>query len=90
MLTILELAARPDGGHGVQRQSHRTECWLEGWVAVPPQLEEAVWSCRGYCQLELQDGVLTGIIPLDPPVLPEAEPGAETLLDIVLGVDEDE
>ena len=59
MLTIIEVAAREDGGHGLQSQSHRTECWLEGWVAVPPELEQTVWDCRGYCQLELQDGVLT-------------------------------
>ena len=51
MLTIIEIAARADGGHGLQSQSHRTECWLEGWVAVPPELEAAVWGCRGYCQL---------------------------------------
>ena len=47
MLTIIELAARADGGHGVQSQSHRSECWLEGWVAVPAELERAVWDCGG-------------------------------------------
>ena len=27
MLTIIEIKAREDGGHGLQSQSHRTECW---------------------------------------------------------------
>lgn len=35
MLTIIEIKDREDGGHGLQSQSHRTECWLEGWLAVP-------------------------------------------------------
>ena len=44
MLTIIELSPRADGGHGLQSQSHRTQCWLEGWVTVPPALEAAVWE----------------------------------------------
>ena len=63
MLSIIEIKARADGGHGLQRQSHRTACWLEGWVAVPPQLEEAAWSCKGFCDLTIQDGVLVGLTP---------------------------
>ena len=43
MLTIIELQAREDGGHGVQSQSGREACWLEGWVAVPEAT--ATWSC---------------------------------------------
>ena len=90
MLTIIEIAAREDGGHGLQSQSHRTECWLDGWVAVPPELEEPVWGCRGYCELEIQDGVLTGVTPGEPPAAPEPEPGTGELLDILLGVSADE
>lgn len=70
MLTIIELAAREDGGHGLQSQSHRTECWLEGWVAVPPELEEQAWDCRGYCDLDIREGVLVGISPKEPPRVP--------------------
>lgn len=77
MLTIIEIEAREDGGHGLQSQSHRTECWLDGWVAVPPELEETVWACRGYCELEIQDGVLTGVTPGEPPAPPEPEPTQE-------------
>ena len=28
MLTIIEIQARPDGGHGLESQSHRTENWM--------------------------------------------------------------
>ena len=67
MLSIMELAARPDGSHRLQAQSHRTECWLEGWVAVPAELEEALWACGGYGTPLVQDGVLTGFTPGEPP-----------------------
>ena len=81
MLTIIEIAAREDGGHGLESQSHRTECWQEGWIAVPEELAETAWACRGYCDLTIVDGVLTGITPKDPPPLPEPEPSAEERLD---------
>lgn len=74
MLTIIEQSAREDGGHGLQSQSHRTECWLAGWVAVPPQLEQAAWACGGYCDLTVEDGVLTAITPIERPVPLEIEP----------------
>lgn len=90
MLTIIEIEAREDGGHGLQSQSHRTECWLDGWIAVPQELDETVWGCRGYCQLEIQDGVLTGVTPGEPPAPPEAEPGVDEVLNALLGVSERE
>ena len=63
MLTIIEIGAREDGGHGLQSQSHRTECWMEGWIAVPPQLEKTAWDCCGYCDLKIENGVLVGLTP---------------------------
>lgn len=75
MLTIIELSAREDGGHGLQSQSHRTECWLEGWVAVPEDLVQAAWDCGGYCSLALdEDGALVGLTPIPRPAEPEAAP----------------
>ena len=74
MLTIIEIKAREDGGHGLQSQSHRTECWLEGWIAVPPLLEQAAWDCVGYCDLDIQDGKLVGLTPRERPPRPEPEP----------------
>ncbi|MCI8478998.1 MAG: toxin-antitoxin system toxin subunit [Oscillospiraceae bacterium] len=78
MLTIIELAAREDDGHGLQSQSHRTENWMgEEWIEVPPQLEQAVWDCCGYCTLDIQDGKLVGVTPVDRPPEPEPEPTPE-------------
>lgn len=75
MLTIIELSARQDGGHGLQSQSHRTECWLEGWVAVPPQLEQTAWDCGGYCELKLDEqGALVELTPTARPAQPESAP----------------
>lgn len=73
-MTIIEIEARADGGHGLQSQSHRTACWLEGWIAVPPQLEQTAWDCCGYCELDIQDGVLVGLTPGQ---RPEREPAPE-------------
>lgn len=81
MLTIIELAARENGCHGVESQSHRTECWLEGWVAVPEELVQAVWDCGGFCELTLdENGLLTAITPTERPDQPEIEPTAEEQL----------
>ena len=90
MLTIIEIAAREDGGHGLQSQSHRTECWLEGWIAVPEELTEAAWASGGYCELDIQDGVLVGITPTERPPEPEPEPTVEDVFNVLLGGDEDE
>lgn len=86
MLTIIEIAAREDGGHGLESQSHRTECWQEGWIAVPEELVDTAWACRGYCDLTIQDGVLTGITPREAPPLPEQPPTDTEVLNVLLGV----
>ena len=80
MLTIMELKAREDGGHGLQSQSHRTECWLEGWVAVPEELAEKVWSCGGYCEPVLEEGRLVDVVPGQRPEEAAPEPTAEERL----------
>lgn len=81
MLTIIELSAQADGFHSLQSQSHRTECWLEGWVAVPPELVQAAWDCGGYCDLKLnKKGVLVALTPRERPPQPEPEPTAEERL----------
>ena len=86
MLTIIEVAAREDGGHGLQSQSHRTECWLEGWIAVPPELEQTAWDCRGYCTLDIQEGGLVGLTPGQVPEPPAPEPTDTDVLNTLLGV----
>ena len=79
MLTIIEIAAREDGGHGVQSQSGRKECWMEGWIAVPKELEQKAWGCSGYCELNIQDGVLVDIIPGEVPEFPHVPTEEEKL-----------
>lgn len=73
-LTIIEINARQDGGHGLQSQSGRTECWLEGWIAVPEELTGTVWACGGYCTLDIRNGVLAGVTPGE---IPAPEPSAQ-------------
>ena len=70
-MTIIEIQARSDGGHGLQSQSGRDSCWLEGWIEVPPQLEKDVWDSLGYCNLNIQDEKLIGVTPT---TRPEPEP----------------
>lgn len=67
-LTIIEIEAREDGGHGLQSQSGRTECWMEGWIAVPEDLADQIWDTGGYCDLQIENDVLVGIIPREKPV----------------------
>lgn len=82
-MTIIKIEALESGQHPIQSQSHRTECWLEGWIEVPMHLESAVWETRGWCDLTIEDGKLTGITPTERPE-PEPQPTPEpTQLDRV-------
>ena len=74
-MTIIQIEALNTGQHPIQSQSGRTSCWLEGWVEVPENLESAVWDSLGWCDLDIQDGVLVGITPTERPE-PEPEPPA--------------
>lgn len=57
----------------MQSQSGRTSVWEEGYIEVPAHLEATAWDSMGYCDLQITDGVLTGITPVDPPT-PDLEP----------------
>ena len=74
-MTIIQIEALDTGQHPIQSQSGRTACWLEGWVEVPEHLESAVWDSLGWCDLDIQDGVLVGITLTERPE-PEPEPPA--------------
>ena len=63
MLTIINREREAGGSHGLQAQSGRTESWLEGWIVLPETLREAYQACGGYCQLVIENGALTGIVP---------------------------
>lgn len=64
-MTIISLNKTKSGHHSIESQSGRSECWQDGWIAVPKGLEESVWDCMGYCDLIIQNGVLTGITPIE-------------------------
>jgi hypothetical protein len=86
-MTIIDISTQESGNHLIQSQNHRVEVWLEGWIAVPPELEAEVYSCGGFCDLTIEDGILVGIVP---GVRPEPDPDeitdTEALL-ILLGGD---
>lgn len=66
-MTIIKLDPQESGQHMLESQSHRTSCWMDGWISVPDELEEAVWDCEGWCDLNIEGGVLTGITPKERP-----------------------
>lgn len=76
-MTIIQLSALPTGQHPIEAQSGRASCWLEGYVEVPEHLESAVWETLGWCDLQIEDGVLAGITPTERPE-PEPEPYVPT------------
>lgn len=81
-MLIIQIEPLASGQHPIQSQSHRTECWVDGYIAVPAELEDEVHSCLGYCDLTMEEGVLTGIIP-HPELIPEpeSEPTEESVWD---------
>lgn len=79
-MTIIQIESK-NGFHNIESQSHREEVWMEGYIAVPPELEMAAWDSGGFCDLTIQDGILTGITPTErpEPEIPE-QPTAEDRL----------
>lgn len=74
MMTIIEIEAVAGAAHGLQSQSHRKECWLDGWIEVPEELTETAWASGGYCHLTIEDGVLIGITKTERPPAPIPKP----------------
>lgn len=62
-MLIIKIESNNNGFHPFQSQSHRTSCWLEGYIAVPAEFEKTVFDCRGYCELTIEDNVLTNVTP---------------------------
>lgn len=87
-MLIIKINSGDGKFHHFQSQSHRTECWLDGYTAVPKELENIVYDCMGYCDLVIENDVLTGITP-HPELIPKPsapEPTAEELINAFLGV----
>ena len=70
-MTIIQIEPMENGQHPIQSQPHRSVCWLPGYIEVPAHLEGAVWATMGWCDLDIQDGVLVGVTPTE---RPEPEP----------------
>lgn len=84
-MTIIQMEALPGTNyHPLQSQSHRMECWLEGWLSVPEHLETTAFSCFDACELVMEDGVLTGLLPLEAPAPLPMPPSPEEDRDALL------
>lgn len=81
-MTIIKISANENNQHILESQSHRTECWLDGYIEVPQELEQKAWDSLGYCELVINDGVLTDILPKDIPDFqkPESLPTINDLI----------
>ena len=66
-MTIIQIEPLESGQHPIQSQSHRRACWVEGYIEVPVHLEAAVWATYGWCDLQIEEGVLVGITPTERP-----------------------
>lgn len=80
-MTIIEISMT-NGKHTIESHTYREACWLDGYIEVPTHLEDAAWASGGYCDLTIEDGVLTDITPLpipEPgPVQPVIDPQEDT------------
>jgi hypothetical protein len=80
-MTIIQIDPASNGQHPIQSQSGRSSCWLSGYIEVPAQLESTVWATLGWCDLDIQDGVLVGITPTERPA-PEPIPYVPTEMEL--------
>lgn len=74
---IVKIEANENGFHNIQAQSHRTRCWLDGFIAVPKELEKDLDDSNGFCDLKIENGILKGITPR-PDLKPKKEPQITT------------
>jgi hypothetical protein len=80
-MTIIQIAPLENGQHPIQSQSGRSGCWLPGYIEVPEHLENAVKATAGWCDLDIQDGVLAGVTPTERPT-PEPIPVVPTEMEL--------
>ena len=71
-MLIIAIEATEGGQHYIESQSHRTEVWMEGYVAVPPNREAEIMACIGYGDLTVEDGQFVDFVP-HPEWIPEPE-----------------
>lgn len=78
-MLIMQIEPQESGQHSLQSQSGRTECWLEGWVEVPAELESKVWGCLGYCGLVMEGEALVDVTPGEVPAAVQVAAAPTTL-----------
>lgn len=71
-MLIIKIKPQTSGQHLFQSQIHRKECWLEGYVAVPPEREAEIVGCLGYGDLTVEDGKFVDFVPR-PELIPAPE-----------------
>ena len=69
-MLIIERNSADGKFHHFQSQSHRTECWMDGYIEVPTELETKVYESGGYCELIIKNDTLVDVI-LHPEWKPE-------------------
>lgn len=72
-MIIIKIQEEENKFHYSQSQSHRTSCWLDGYIEVPVLLEQKLVECQGYCDLIIKENILIDIIPY-PELIPKPEP----------------
>ena len=61
--------------HPFEFQSHRDECWLQGYIEVPNKFEKVLIESKGFCDLVIEDGVLINITPR-----PDCKPDTDIII----------
>lgn len=63
-LTYVELHREPGNPHHDMSSAERE---ITGWAPLPDELIEKFYACKGYCNLTVVDGVITGLVPDENP-----------------------
>ena len=81
MASIIKAAPEESGAHLTETQSHRTypDNWNgEGWITVPPELEDRLAALAPWVRPVVEDGTITALEAVEPPA---PEPSAPSELD---------
>lgn len=79
-MLIVQIDAK-NNFHSFESQSNRAECWMEGYIEVPKELEIKLITSKGYCDLIIEEGVLKNILPRPEYIPIDEEKGETTELD---------
>ena len=85
-MAVIQVDRHSDGFHLIESQSDRTENWMgDGYIEVPQELVPNLNG--GWCDLTIEDGVLTAVTPTERPKheMPQ-DPTDTDVLNTLLGV----